>query len=148
VFRPLFLLAVLSALSVTAGASEAQGSFCNIDYVKQVGRDVELHFIPYNGLFVRIKKRGEAVGPTDRIFEQDQGQMHRLYYNQQRPESAISKVMLFDGEEAVVGGDPHSGCIIRKAYDGNILGVEAEATVSFEGLAPQVTSRFFPAKSS
>ena len=145
-FRRMFHLGLFFSLLAGTGATQAQGEFCNVDYVRQVGRDVELHFIPYNGLFVRIKKVGQDVGPADRMFEQDNGQMHRLYYNEQQPEKAVSQVLLFDGEEALLGGDPHSGCVLRKVFEGSVLGVEAKAMVSFEGLPPQMTSRFFPAK--
>lgn len=145
-FRQGFRSALLFSLWVATGAAQAQAPFCNIDYVKRVGMDVELHFTPYNGLFVRIKKIGREVAPEDRMFEQVNGEMHRLYDNELQPEKTTSKVLLFDGEEALLGGDPHSGCTIQKAIEGGALGVEAKATVNFDGIPPQTTSRFFPAK--
>jgi hypothetical protein len=144
--RRLLRLAFCLSPFAMANVAVAQAPFCFVEHVTQVGRDVELHFVPENGLFVRIGKVAQGVAPTDRIYQQLGSQMHRVFPDKAQPESAISQLILSDGEEASVGGEPHSSCTIRLANEGKVFGVMMKATVSMDGIPPQVTSQFLPVR--
>ena len=144
--RRLLRLAFCLSPFVMANVAVAQAPFCFVEHVTQVGRDVELHFVPENGLFVRIGKVARGAAPTDRIYQQLGSQMHRVYPGEAQPESAVSQIFLPDGEEALVGGEPHSSCTIRLANEGKSFGVMMKVIVTMDGIPPQVTSQFLPAR--
>lgn len=124
-------------------AAAARDGFCSVDHVSVAGRGVELHFIPWSGLFVRIGEAGHAVASTDRMYTQIDGEMHRTPANQ-NPDAKKARVLLTSGEEAFVGGDPHSSCTIRLAHQSSRLGVTMAASVGLPGLPPKTTTRFLP----
>ncbi|WP_157956573.1 hypothetical protein [Dyella sp. C11] len=126
------------------GNAFAEGTFCSLDHVRQMGSGVALYFIPEGNVFVRVKKAGQGVSANDRMYQQLDGQMHRLYPNALQPEKAASEVVLLSGEEAFVGGGSHSSCTVAPAYNGHTFGVEMEASVGLPGAPPQTSSRFLP----
>jgi hypothetical protein len=125
-------------------ASPAQAQFCYIDHVSRAGHGIELHFVSDSNVFVRISKAGHRVTLTDRMYQQKRDLMHRLQPNALQPDAAASKVVLFRGEEAFVGGGVHSGCFIQLAIKGRTAGVNMQANVGLPGLPPQTSTRFLP----
>ena len=127
-------------------AAVAQTPYCWVAHVIQVGQDVQLQFAAQSGVMVRIKKAGEGVAPTDRMFQQVGNDMHRLYRDAPHPETSVSRVMLSRGEEAWVSNGLHGSCSIRIANQGPAFGVTMTSAASLGGLPPQVASRFVPAE--
>lgn len=107
---------ILPLLGV-AGLAHAQAPFCGLDFVSQRAMGVELHFAPDSNVFVRVGKAGQD-SPTDQVFRQVEGQMHRVYPGAPHPERDVSEVFLFPSDQAFVGGDVHSSCMILPDYQG------------------------------
>lgn len=142
--RQRFGLAVTLMLLGGVQAASGKSAFCSLQYVTLAGSDVQLHFVPDSGLFVRVEKAGHGVSWSDRMYRQVGGGMHRLYPNRLEPEPNVSLVFLGEDEEAFVGGDPHSSCTLRVTRSGNEFGVTMAAHVGLPGLPPQSTTRFLP----
>lgn len=138
-FRLAMILPLLGLM-----VAPAQAQFCFVDHVTQDGRGIELHFVPESNVFVRISKEGLGVAPTDRAYQQQGDQMHRALVNSTHLDAAVSKIVIFPGEEAFVSNGLHSSCTIVPAKAGESAGVTMKASVSFPGLPPTTTTRFLP----
>lgn len=133
---------IVPMIGLTVAPAHAQ--LCYISYVSGTGQGVALHFIPDSNVFVQISKIGQDVAPTDRLYQQEGAQMHRLQPNAQRPETAASRVVLSQGEEAFVSNGLHSACTIQPSEERSPTGVTMKAVVSLPGIPSQVTMRFLP----
>lgn len=132
-------------LLIASQCASAKNAFCYIDRVTAIGQGVALHFEAGSNVFVRVSKSGKGPSPTDKAYQEQDGQMHRWNANGTKLESGDVAVILAPGEEAFVGGNVHSSCEVRRAQQGQTSGVEMEASVGLPGIPPQVTRRFVPA---
>ncbi|HUA80666.1 MAG TPA: hypothetical protein VL997_09865 [Dyella sp.] len=126
----------------------AKPAFCYIDRVTAMGQSVVLHFQSGSNVFVRISKMGKGVSPADKSYQEKDGQIHRWNADGTELEADVVKVVLSPGEEAFVGGGIHSSCEVRLAQQGQVRGVQMEASVGLPGIPPQVTRQFVPASTA
>lgn len=137
------LCPVWIALLIALAATPVRAQFCYVTDASRSGQGIELHFVPGSNVFVRIPKVGQNVAPTDRIYQQKGAQMHRQQPNVLQPNLAVSKVVIFRGEQAFVSNSPHSACTIVPSVS-STAGVTMESGVSLPGIPAQVTTRFLP----